>query len=150
MKMKAFCSWVAWAGLMGLAAASGCGNNDSKIGEQGGAANGESCGRVGATTLARDGCNTCTCSADGSIGCTKIGCACNPDHEWARSYVGSSPQACAVIDFACPANTSMFQNECGCGCEQSLACPEFFGCEPGSGCDTDALAALCPYTTFAL
>jgi hypothetical protein len=101
---------------------------------------------------AGDGCNSCTCADDGSFGCTKVACACNPASEFGRNYVAASPAECAVIDFACPANTKGFANECGCGCEQDLWCPAAFDCMPGptAGCDFPALTAICPYSDFAL
>lgn len=99
---------------------------------------------------ALDGCNTCTCGADGTVGCTKMACQCNPDAEWYRDYVGHSPDECAVIDFACIVNTTYFQNACGCGCEQSPACPEWFDCMPPNPCDIDKIKAECPYSGIAL
>lgn len=63
-----------------------------------------------------DGCNTCTCAASGSVGCTKKACMCNPAAEPQRNYVGT-PQQCMVIRYTCPAGQVMFSNNCGCGCE---------------------------------
>jgi hypothetical protein len=107
---------------------------------------------AGATVPAGDGCNTCLCAGDGQFGCTKVACACDPAKEFGRDYVGGSVEECQVIDFSCPANTEVFANACGCGCEQDLWCPEYFSCRPGpsSGCDAEALGALCPYSGFAL
>jgi hypothetical protein len=34
----------------------------------------------------------------------------------AYSYVGDSPEQCAVIQFICEANASYFADDCGCGC----------------------------------
>jgi hypothetical protein len=98
---------------------------------------------------ALDGCNTCTCGADGSVGCTKIGCPCAPAAEWWRHYVGSSPEECAIIDYACPENTLAFSNSCGCGCEQSPECPNYFDCMPPASCDEPELKKKCPYSGFA-
>ncbi|MDF2692418.1 MAG: hypothetical protein K0S65_801 [Labilithrix sp.] len=65
---------------------------------------------------ATDGCNTCTCSASGSVGCTKKACTCNPAAEPHRTYVGT-PQQCMLIRYSCPSGQSPFSNSCGCGCE---------------------------------
>ena len=78
--------------------------------------------------------------------------ACNPGAEYERSYVASSPALCATIRYTCPAKTTGFQNDCGCGCEQSAACPQYLDCMPGSGpgdplCDTSS--GDCPYTVRA-
>jgi hypothetical protein len=56
-----------------------------------------------------------------------------------------------VIDFICPQNTTMFQNSCGCGCEQGLGCPDWFDCMPGPGpgCDTNQIKIDCPYSGIA-
>jgi hypothetical protein len=101
---------------------------------------------------AEDGCNTCFCGEDGSVGCTKMACECNPGSEPNRDYIGESPEQCQVIRFACPENTSYFSNACGCGCEQSDSCPEYFNCMPGpdvTPCDIPALKRQCPYSGFA-
>ena len=93
---------------------------------------------------ALDGCNTCDCN--GSIGCTKIACACDPAKEWYRDYVATDPDTCAVIDFGCPELATGFENECGCGCEQNLACPETFTCSIETVCDVPYIEANCPYS----
>ena len=43
--------------------------------------------------------------------------ACDYDFDPNKWYVASSPEACMVVDFACPDNSTYFDNECGCGCE---------------------------------
>lgn len=77
---------------------------------------------------------------------------CNPELEHDRDYVADSPAECAVILYACPDHTEAFNNDCGCGCEQSADCPEFVDCMPGPdprpGC-TDDERARCPYTDVA-
>ncbi len=98
---------------------------------------------------AGDGCNTCTCGDDGLVGCTKINCTCDPESEWWRSYVSTDAAQCEVLDFMCPENTTQFANVCGCGCEQSAECPEFFDCMPPAACDVDAIHAECPYSDIA-
>ncbi len=114
--------------------------------------------QAGDSFPARDGCNACSCVilGDGTtdIACTDRACACNPDTEPYRSYAGKSPDACKAIDFMCPDNTTMFTNACGCGCEQSDQCPDFFDCMPGgvpmtADCDP-TLEAMCPYSTVAM
>lgn len=64
-----------------------------------------------------DGCNTCTCGADGLVGCTKMACSCDPANEPWRTYLGT-PQQCMVIRYTCQPGQQPFQNNCGCGCEQ--------------------------------
>jgi hypothetical protein len=68
---------------------------------------------AGESFPAGDGCNTCTCGDDGSVSCTEIACSCAPSTEWWRSYVATSPEECALIDYVCPGVTTSFQNECG-------------------------------------
>lgn len=55
--------------------------------------------------------------------------ACDPDAEPHRSYIGSSPEQCSLIDFVCEEDRSYFSNECGCGCEE---CPDYVNCMPQS------------------
>jgi hypothetical protein len=93
---------------------------------------------VGETFAANDGCNECTCEGPSSYSCTKLGCVCEPANEWWRSYVATSPEQCAVIDYTCEAGLQGFENACGCGCEQSLA-----ACKPAMPCG-DPLLASCP------
>jgi hypothetical protein len=105
---------------------------------------------VGEEFPAGDGCNDCTCGRDGSVTCTKMACICDPAVEWDREYVSLDPAECMVIDYACPANTTSFSNDCGCGCIQSDECPEFFDCMPPSTCDVDQIEADCPYSTILM
>jgi hypothetical protein len=98
---------------------------------------------------ALDGCNTCTCGSDGSVGCTKVNCACDPAKEWWRHYVATDPATCMVIDYGCPMNTVGFDNACGCGCEQDASCPQTFDCMPPANCDVPKIMAQCPYSTIA-
>ncbi len=101
----------------------------------------------GSTFPALDGCNDCTCESDGSVSCTELPCACDAATEWWRDYVGNSPSECAVIDFGCPANTTAFENDCGCGCQQSQDdCEESYDCTPGNTCDVAQLMMDCPYS----
>lgn len=107
---------------------------------------------VGDSFRAGDGCNTCFCSSAGTVGCTALACVCDPANEThQRSYTATDPAACATIRYVCPANTTPFQNSCGCGCEQGLACPDWFDCMPGSGpsCDTNQIKIDCPYSGIA-
>lgn len=98
--------------------------------------------------------NTICCS---TVWCARAeagdGGSCDPSAEYNRSYVGSSPAECALIDFMCPPNTTYFGNACGCGCEQASTCPEWVDCMPGPGtlnplCTTEG-HAMCPYTKLA-
>jgi len=99
---------------------------------------------------AGDGCNTCTCQGPDEVSCTQMACTCDPEKEWYRDYVSTDPMTCAVIDFACPPNTTGFENACGCGCEQDPSCPQYFDCMPPAMCDFEALKEQCPYSGFAL
>lgn len=103
--------------------------------------------QVGESFPALDGCNTCTCT-DGGIVCTKVACSCDPTTEWWRDYVSTSVNECALIDFACPENTTGFQNACGCGCEQDASCPQTIDCQPPTDCTE--LKKKCPYSLVAL
>ncbi len=105
--------------------------------------------QVGDSFPALDGCNTCTCEPGGVVGCTKIACACDPAAEWWRKYVAETPEACATIDFVCPANTTYFQNDCGCGCQQDPSCPQVFDCMPPAMCDVPSIMEKCPYSGIA-
>ena len=81
------------------------------------------------------------------------GASCDPAVEYNRKYVTTRPATCALIDYACPASTLMFQNECGCGCEQPASCPEWVDCAPRVDMrPPDPLCAdsgACPYTQRA-
>jgi len=110
----------------------------------------------GSSFRAGDGCNTCTCFGGedaGTVACTKRDCACNPTMEaQQRAYVGTSAQSCATIRYTCPQHTTPFSNDCGCGCEQDVACPDWFDCSPTPGamaCDPVALKTMCPYSGIA-
>jgi hypothetical protein len=80
------------------------------------------------------------------------GSACNAELEPDREYVGESREECMVVRFSCPENTTMFANDCGCGCEQDESCPDFVDCMPGGnpnpGCTAEE-RARCPYTDIA-
>ncbi|PKN31812.1 MAG: hypothetical protein CVU63_21985 [Deltaproteobacteria bacterium HGW-Deltaproteobacteria-20] len=96
---------------------------------------------------ALDGCNTCSCTDSGMVACTKMACVCNPAEEWWRQYVATDPSTCAVIKYSCPPKTFHFANECGCGCEQDAACPEWINCMPPTDCSQQR--ADCPYSPVA-
>jgi hypothetical protein len=111
----------------------------------------------GATFPSRDGCNSCSCILDmksvPSVACTERACQCDPTTDTYRKYVVTDPTKCELTDFMCAENTTPFANDCGCGCQQSLDCPNVFDCTPDpktmkSNCDP-ALEARCPYSTYA-
>ena len=93
-----------------------------------------------------DACNVCFCMPAGSA-CTKMYCPCQGD-EWFRDYASTDLTECADLSVECPANTHSFQNDCGCGCQQSPDCDAVYDCEPPTDCSD--LFATCPYSTFAL
>lgn len=99
---------------------------------------------------AGDGCGKCECEADATVDCAwPVTCTCEPVDGGGLDYIGASVDICAVIDFACPAGTTHFQNECGCGCEQSPACPDEVDCATETAqCSDPSFAAGCPYTTL--
>lgn len=98
---------------------------------------------------------TCTVRShcDSVIVCQLNEGVCDPEREHDRHYVAESTETCAVIDYACPEDTTGFSNECGCGCEQPAECPEFVNCEPrlDPGYEPDPLCSSedCPYTVRA-
>ncbi|MEO7096178.1 MAG: hypothetical protein ABI175_23160 [Polyangiales bacterium] len=107
---------------------------------------------VGESFPSTDGCNTCFCSDTGSVGCTKRACVpkCDEASEPNRKYVGHSPAQCMLVKFSCVPGTSMFSNDCGCGCEQPSDCPAFINCMPGPAPSTcAALRAKCPLSEVA-
>lgn len=71
---------------------------------------------AGASFRSTDDCNTCSCSSNGSVACTKKACVCNPEAEPWRNYIGT-PTTCQTIRYSCSAGKRSFQNACGCGCE---------------------------------
>ena len=106
---------------------------------------------AGDTFPSTDGCNTCTCEASGQIACTEKACVCNPSTEWSKKYLSTDPKTCAAADFACPTNTKLFGNDCGCGCQQDPYCPEWIDCMPGPQTTSCAdQMAKCPYSKVAL
>jgi hypothetical protein len=108
----------------------------------------------GDTFKSSDGCNTCSCMAGGGVACTKMYCVpkCDEASEPNRKYVGHSPEQCMLVKFSCVPGTTMFSNDCGCGCEQPSDCPAFINCMPGPG-DAAAkcaeLRAKCPLSEVA-
>lgn len=102
----------------------------------------------GDTFPALDGCNTCDCYSDGTVGCTERACPCDPVMEWWRHYETTMASECALLDFMCPANTTRFDNTCGCGCEQASSCAKSYDCTPPNMCDVPQIQADCPYSTI--
>jgi hypothetical protein len=78
--------------------------------------------------------------------------SCDPAaEEHQREYVGD-PESCQVIRFACDEGTTYFANACGCGCEQSPSCPDWFDCMPspdGPPCDLAEIQRTCPFSGIA-
>lgn len=73
---------------------------------------------AGSSFPSSDGCNTCSCSSTGHVSCGTAACACNPEAEPWRNYVGT-PTSCQVIRYTCSFGKRSFQNACGCGCENA-------------------------------
>lgn len=103
---------------------------------------------VGEAFPSLDGCNQCHCAAPSVVSCTTSYCMCDPKSEWWRHYVATDLQTCAVIDFGCPDHTTGFENQCGCGCQQELSCPQWLDCTPPANCAE--LVKKCPYSGVAL
>ncbi len=106
---------------------------------------------VGDTFPGEDGCSTCTCMDDGSVQCTAAACACEPEEEWYRDYVGDAEECGMMAAPLCPEHTTYFSNACGCGCEMSQECPAGLNCMPGGEIDDLCNEGLdqCPYTQVA-
>lgn len=102
-------------------------------------------------TFSTNGCNRCTCGADGAVACNEKPCECNPGGDGLH-YVATDLHKCAAIEYECPGLTKPFQNACGCGCAQAADCPTYIDCsaspEPPSACET--LRLKCPYSGFPL
>lgn len=81
-----------------------------------------------------------------SIVCQKPSSECSPASEYNREYVAESPEQCATLRYACDEGTTSFSNECGCGCEQPSACPEYVDCMPSID-PTDPVHRLCSDST---
>jgi hypothetical protein len=67
--------------------------------------------------------------------------------------VTRDPGVCARIDPVCPAQTTYYSGDCGCGCKQDESCPVSVDCSPtvppgphGPLCSD---TAMCPYTVRA-
>jgi hypothetical protein len=71
---------------------------------------------VGESFPSSDGCNSCSCTEDGTVVCTLRLCVCSENDD-RRRYVSRDPEECTRIDFICEPGTEQFADECGCGCE---------------------------------
>lgn len=98
---------------------------------------------AGASCIERSICGT-------TIVCQQKEGTCDPEDEPDRNYVADSPDTCAVIDYSCPEHTEGFANDCGCGCQQPFACPDYVDCSPGNTPDPLCSSEECPYTLRAL
>lgn len=105
--------------------------------------------QAGQKFRAEDGCNTCSCEADGSVSCTERGCAATCE-ELNQLYVMEllRAQACSGVD-ACTATraASLF---CGCDVyvdasaqEALFAAKSLAGQYHQRGCDADIACAPC-------
>lgn len=85
--------------------------------------------KAGESFPSSDGCNTCSCTADGLVACTLRACVCDysdPQRKW----VSRSAEQCKLVKFACEVGQRPFFNSCGCGCEPE---PKPVSCRVG-GC----------------
>lgn len=80
----------------------------------------------------------------------KVGSGCQPGLD--KHYVYAAyAEDCPTFTIYCPAGSSPFVNDCGCGCEQPADCPDWVDCMPTTGsishlCST---SAECPFTDRA-
>lgn len=58
------------------------------------------------------------------------GGACDPEDP-NREYISKGVNSCVGIDFGCDAGLVLFNDECGCGCQQEATCPAYLNCMPG-------------------
>ncbi len=74
------------------------------------------------------------------------GPACDPSSEHQRRYIGLGAE-CPGVEFRCYDPTTVFWNDCGCGCEEDPNCPEVFDCSPRAStpCTPEELAH-CPFS----
>jgi hypothetical protein len=100
----------------------------------------------GAMFTSLGGCNDCTCNFDGTVTCETQECPCDAASDWWRFYESTDVVACRALRYDCPANTTSFANDCGCGCEQDHTCGPSYDCRPPNQCDVEALRAACPYS----
>lgn len=101
---------------------------------------------VGSKHLDPYDCNECECVANPNVtgwGCTTKACVGCKDLSGV-SYVAKDPKECAVIDYACPANTEGYGDDCGCGCRQNPDCAETYDCR--NGCERDVIETWCPFS----
>jgi hypothetical protein len=85
--------------------------------------------KAGESFPASDGCNSCSCTADGLVACTLKACLCDynaPDRKW----VLKDAEQCKLVDFVCESGQRPFVDACGCGC---VAEPKPVTCRVG-GC----------------
>jgi hypothetical protein len=78
---------------------------------------------------------------------------CDPEAEaHYREYRGLDPDGCAAADpEPCPEYTTHFGNECGCGCEQGVECPDTYACPAdGSMMRCEYLRIHCPFTELTV
>jgi hypothetical protein len=78
--------------------------------------------RAGDSFPSSDGCNSCSCGADGLVACTLRACACDYSAP-GRRWVARSAEQCRLVKFSCVAGQRPFFNDCGCGCEAEPATP---------------------------
>ena len=103
---------------------------------------------AGSSFPAEDGCNQCTCQADGTVACTLRQCACDYSAASGRKYVAESPEACQTVRFTCVQGQRAFFDDCGCGCESEATGCKIGGCSRQLCLDASApdVASTCEWT----
>jgi hypothetical protein len=103
---------------------------------------------AGAGFPADDGCNDCSCQADGTVVCTLKLCACDYSAASGREYVAESPEACQTVRFACEPGEQAFFDDCGCGCESGATGCKVGGCSSQLCLDANGpdVASTCEWT----
>src|SRR6266540_5101925 len=157
-------TWMTWGllasvGILAVAVVDGCSGRDTTVGSMADPVDGASCATPGATSPAKDGCNTCTCGSDGKWECTLIGCGGGLDGgaqciegetrvaaDGCNKCVCTSAGGWACTEIGCPTECmpgETKQVDCNsCGCTNGrwactlIGCPTCPAPKPTSGaCD---------------
>jgi hypothetical protein len=117
------------SGALAVGAMMGCGSTDSSVGGQSSAVNGATCNKVDDVQPAKDGCNTCSCSATGKWVCSTIAC----EGQCKSGETKPAGDGC---------------NTCGCGTDGRWACTAkaCAECKPGETKTLECNSCSCDST----
>jgi len=129
------------AGLLAtIAAFSGCSAQIVTVG--GGCTSGGQVHQAGDRFPAPDGCNTCTCQADGTVACTELGCVATCEVDGATYPVGANVpgggDGCNVCTCVAANTVTCMHEDCpdeGCA-YQGMLYPPGSSWPAGDGCNT--------------